>query len=153
MDVRSWLKDTTKKHDVAPEDVPPMRQGWQSPPTNPFGQSFGILVRIYFVWFGLEITGLRKVIGLSPDFVFVILGLTVLAVCLYYLYPYIRLGVSVMSGRIPRPESAPAGGAFAIHPDAHTERVEADYRDVYVGDDGELIFRPESPEKRKREGL
>jgi hypothetical protein len=155
MDVRSWLKDMTKKRDAeddAPENIS-LREGWQPAPSNPFENVLGIITRIFFIWLGLQITGLNRVIGLSSNVIFFILGAALLTTCLYYLYPYLQLAANVLFGRPRQSESAPPMPVSYTQADLHTEIANANYDDVYIGDDGELIFRPDATAKSKREGL
>jgi hypothetical protein len=154
MDIKTWSKDQTKNRDDEPADFPP-NAGWPPPP-NRFQQAAKIFFQILLAWIGLEVTGLRYVVGMNSQSMLVAAGIVLLIVCLRYFHMPIRVGIGVLFHRIIPAEdtavvAAPAALDLEDQPDLGDGSYDGSYSQVYVGDDGELVFNRDPEAKLKRE--
>jgi hypothetical protein len=150
MDVKAWSKDQTKNRDDAVVNLP-ADSGWQPAPRNRFRQSAGVAIRILLAWLSLEVTGLRYAVGMSRDALLVGAGITLFIVILRYFYVPMRIWIAALIHRLPIPEESITAQPDA--PESQTDFAEGSYDQVYVGDDGELVYALDQTAKPKREGL
>ena len=151
MDVKMWSKDQTKNRDDELVDFP-ANPGWSPPSPNRFQRAAKIFFQILLAWIGLEVTGLRYAIGMNPQAMLVAAGIILLLVCLSYLRTPIRVGIGVLFHRIIPTEDAPVvASPSTLELEDQPDIGNGSYTQVYVGDDGELVFNRDSGAKPKRE--
>jgi hypothetical protein len=151
MDIKTWSKDQTKNRDDELADFP-ANPGWQPPPPNRFQRAATVLFRILLAWIGLEVSGLRYAIGMNREAMLVAAGITLLIVCLRYFHMPIRVGIGVLFHRIvPTENAAVVASPLTVDLEDQPDLGGGSYAQVYVGDDGELVFNGDPGVKSKRD--
>lgn len=140
MDIKSWLKDRTKKRgDVLVEMV-------FSPEQPASSKNWRIRLLVIAFVAGLatlatEYTTLKEVVAQYQDTAFFFLGCMLLLACLYVLRNYIQLGGAALFRGIFRSQTQhmadiPTEDGDAIEPETWENAS------VYLADDGELVIVP-----------
>jgi hypothetical protein len=153
MDIKTWSKDQTKNRGDEVVDFP-ANPGWQPPAPNRFQRAAKLFFQILLAWIGLEVIGLRYVVGMNRNAFLVGSGITLLIVCLQYFHTPIRVGIGVLFHRIvPDADASITASLSTLDLEEQPELDDEAYSQAYVGDDGELIFNAESVAKPQRDEL
>jgi hypothetical protein len=140
VDVKSWLKDRTKKRgDVLVEMV--------FPPEQPVSSRHW-LIRLLLIAFviglaalAMEYTTLKNVIAPYQQTAVFVLGCMLLLTCLYLLRDYIQLGIAVIFRGI-YPSQALHMADIPTRVDDTIAPETWENASVYLADDGELVIVP-----------
>jgi hypothetical protein len=140
VDVKSWLKDRTKKRgDVLVEMVFPPEQ-----PVSSRHWRIRLLVIVFvtgLATLAMEYTSLKNVIAPYQQPTVFVLGCILLLTCLYVLRDYIQLGIAVIFREI-FPSQIPYMAAIPTREDDTIAPETWENTSVYLADDGELVIIP-----------